>query len=210
MSRKLRLAAFLVALVALGGGGWLWWSSQAVHSAGSLRDGLVSSVTVGGPFALTNGVGKTVTPADFAGRHMLVYFGYTFCPDVCPTELGNIAVALDMLDEEDAERVTPIFITIDPERDTPEIVADYVQLFHERLVGLTGTRDQIDQVAQQYRIFFRKVEDPEHTYYLMDHSSFVYLMDDNGELVSMFAYGTEPESLAAAIRSSVRAPQSGV
>ena len=200
MRRKLGIAAVAVVLLSLAGGGWLWWSAQP----GLGGTGFVSSVTVGGPFTLQNSAGETVTDADFAGRHMLVYFGYTFCPDVCPTELGNISVALNMLKDEDADRITPVFITIDPERDTPELLGDYVALFHQRLVGLTGTREQIDKIAQQYWIFFRKVEDPDYTYYLMDHSSFVYLMDDDGKLVSMFAYGTEPEALAATIRASVR------
>lgn len=209
MRRKLGIAAAAAILLGVIGGSWLWWAPQAGKGGPGLRSGLVSSVTIGGPFTLQNGAGETVTDADFAGRHMLIYFGYTFCPDVCPTELGNIAVALNMLDDKDADQVAPVFITIDPERDTPELMADYVALFHERLVGLTGTRGQIDKVAQQYRIFFRKVEDPDYTYYLMDHSSFVYLMDDQGGLVSMFAYGTEPENLADTIRASVRGEQPG-
>ncbi len=207
MRRRFDIAAGLVLLAVLGVGGWLYWSAQA---GDGLRQGLVSSVSVGGPFTLQDTAGETVTEADFRGRHMLIYFGYTFCPDVCPTELGNISVALNMLEPEVAEQVTPMFITIDPERDTPDILAEYVPLFHENLVGLTGTREQIDQVAQQYRIFFRRVEDPDYTYYLMDHSSFVYLMDESGELVSMFAYGTEPESLAETIGASVRGEQPGV
>ena len=209
MRRKLAILVGLCLVAVAGVAGWLLWP-VAARDGGGLRQGLVSTVSVGGPFTLTNTAGETVTEADFAGRHMLIYFGYTFCPDVCPTELGNITVALNMLDPAVADQVTPVFITIDPERDTPDILAEYVPLFHEDLIGLTGSREQIDRVAQQYRIFFRKVEDPDYTYYLMDHSSFVYLMDETGELVSMFAYGTEPESLAETINASVLGDQPGV
>ena len=146
--------------------------------------------------------GRAVTDESFRGRYLLIYFGYTFCPDVCPTELANIAVAIDELGDDGAQ-LEPVFISIDPERDTPEVIAEYVPLFHERLVGLTGSADQIEEVAKNYRVFYKQVVDESYTYYLMDHSSFTYLMGPDGEFVAMFRYGTPPEEMAEAIRQAM-------
>jgi protein SCO1/2 len=165
--------------------------------------GVIANVQIGGPFTLTDHTGRQVTERDYLGNFTLVFFGYTFCPDVCPTVLGDIALALDELGD-DAVAVTPLMITIDPERDTPDKLAEYVPLFHERLIGLTGTTEQIDQVAKAYRIFFRRVEDPNYTYYLMDHTSFVYLLNPEGEVASLFRYGTPPEEMAKLIRQQLR------
>lgn len=165
--------------------------------------GIIANVEIGGPFTLTDHTGREVTERDYLGNFTLVFFGYTFCPDVCPTELGDIALALDELGD-DARAITPLMITIDPERDTPAILAEYVPLFHERLIGLTGTVEQIKQVANAYRIFYRRVEDPNYTFYLMDHTSFIYLLDREGKMASLFRYGTSPEEMAAIIRQHVR------
>ncbi len=203
MWRRIRLIlTAAIAVVALIGGYGLWQVRNNADRAGATTSGLVTNVSIGGPFALTDHTGRAVTDEDFRGRLMLVYFGYTFCPDVCPTELGEVALALDELGD-DRDAVTPVLITIDPERDTAELLAEYVPLFHESMVGLTGSADAIQQVAQSYRVFYRKVEDPEYTYYLMDHTSFVYLMGRDGEFLSMFAYGTAPEEMAEAIRSQI-------
>ncbi len=165
--------------------------------------GIVAGVAIGGPFTLTDHTGRQVTERDYLGNFALVFFGYTFCPDVCPTELGDIALALDELGDRSAA-VTPLMITIDPERDTPAILAEYVTLFHERLIGLTGTVEQIKQVADAYRIIYRRFEDPNYTFYLMDHTSFIYLLDPDGKVVSLFRYGTAPEEMAAIIRQHMR------
>lgn len=165
--------------------------------------GIVANVPIGGPFTLTDHTGRQVTERDYLGNFALVFFGYTFCPDVCPTELGDIALALDELGDRSAA-VTPLMITIDPERDTPAILAEYVTLFHERLIGLTGSVEQIKQVADAYRIFYRRFEDPNYTFYLMDHTSFIYLLDPDGKVVSLFRYGTAPEEMAAIIRQHMR------
>ena len=141
-----------------------------------------------------------MTDQDFRGRYMLVYFGYTFCPDVCPTELQTIATALDLLGPA-ASRVVPLFITIDPERDTPEILANYTHQFDARLIGLTGTPDQVAAAARAYRIYYAKVTPRNGSTYLMDHSSFLYLMGPKGDLVSLFRQGTSPQELADALRA---------
>jgi protein SCO1/2 len=172
-----------------------------VPSAGGVQ--LPGGMTLGGPFRLTDHTGRTVTEAEFSGRFMLVYFGFTYCPDVCPTELGTIAAALDSL-EEAGERVTPVLITVDPERDTPEALADYVARFHPRMVGLTGTPEQVAAAARAYRVFYAKVQRPEMSQYLMDHSSFIYLVGPDGRVRSLFRPETSPEAIAQVVRGQLR------
>jgi len=154
-------------------------------------------VRIGGPFHLIDQHGAAVTDTDYRGRWMLVYFGYTFCPDVCPTELETIAAALGKLGPA-AAKVAPLFITVDPARDTPEVLARYVKLFDDRIVGLTGTPDEIAAVAREYRVYYAKVT-PDHSPYVLDHSSFVYLMDPNGRLAALFDPSTSAERMAAGI-----------
>ena len=155
--------------------------------------------SVGGPFTLVNHLGETVTEQDFRGRYMLLYFGFTFCPDVCPTELGVMAAAVKALGE-DGERVTPVLITIDPERDTPDVMARYVALFHPRLVGLTGTPEQVDAAAKAWHVYYAKVEDESVSEdYTMDHSSIVFLMGPEGEYLKLFRPQTPPDEMAREI-----------
>ncbi|GGJ29754.1 SCO family protein [Neoroseomonas lacus] len=165
---------------------------------------IAQGVSLGGPFTLVDQTGKTVTERDFAGRPLLIYFGFTYCPDVCPTELGTIAAALDTMGPA-GEQVTPIFITIDPERDTPEAMADYVSRFHSRLVGLTGTPEQVAQAARAYRVYYAKVQPRDSTAYLMDHSSFIYFVGSDGRVRNLFRPDTTPEAIAAAVRAQLRA-----
>jgi protein SCO1/2 len=158
---------------------------------------------IGGKFALTNQDGKRVTDADFHGKWMLVAFGYTSCPDVCPAELGAMANAMDQLGAK-AEQVTPVFITIDPERDTVAQVSEYVKNFHARFVGLTGTPDEIKQAARAYRVYYAKAEAKDSAMgYLMDHSAFIYLMNPDGEYATHFSYGTPPEKIASTIEKAM-------
>ena len=181
--------------------GALLGQEGAAPSAGGVQ--LPQGMVLGGPFQLVDQTGRSVTEADFAGRFMLVYFGFTYCPDVCPTELGTMVAALDELGDI-ASRVTPIFITVDPERDTPEAMADYVSRFDPRLVGLTGTPEQIAAAARAYRVFYSKVQRPEMTEYLVDHSSFIYLVGPDGRVRSLFRPQTSPEAMAQAIRAQLR------
>lgn len=165
---------------------------------------IAQGVSLGGPFTLVDQTGKTVTERDFAGRPLLIYFGFTYCPDVCPTELGTIAAALDSMGPA-GEQVTPIFITVDPERDTPEAMADYVSRFHPRLVGLTGTPEQVAQAARAYRVYYAKVQPRDSTAYLMDHSSFIYFVGSDGRVRNLFRPETTPEAIAAAVSAQLRA-----
>lgn len=156
---------------------------------------------IGGPFVLVDHDGRTVTDADFHGRLLLIYFGYTFCPDVCPTSLTAIGDALALLGP-DAEKVVPILITVDPERDTPAHLKEYVAFFHPRMVALTGSVDQITAVSRAFRVYFAKVRDstsaPDD--YLMDHTAITYLMGRDGKFLAHFSHGTEPEAIAKRIR----------
>jgi protein SCO1/2 len=158
---------------------------------------------IGGPFTLTNQDGKRMTEQDFRGKYMLVAFGYTSCPDVCPAELQTMANAMDTLGDK-ADRVNPVFITVDPERDTAEQMRSYVKNFSPRFVGLTGTPDEIKQAARAYRVFYAKSEDKSSALgYLMDHSAFIYLMSPQGEYVTHFAYGVPPDKIAATIEKAM-------
>lgn len=188
--------AFLRQVAALTGG------DMPAPSAGGVQ--LAQGVSLGGPFTLVDQAGRTVTERDFAGRMLLVYFGFTYCPDVCPTELGTIASALDAMGPA-GERVTPVFISIDPERDTPAAMADYVSRFHPRLVGLTGSAEQVAQAARAYRVYYAKARQRDTTEYTMDHSSFIYLVGPDGRVRSLFRPETTPEAIAAAVSAQLRA-----
>ncbi len=170
-------------------------------SAGGVQ--LPQGMSLGGPFRMQDQAGRTVTEADFAGRFMLVYFGFTYCPDVCPTELGTIAAAMDLLEGQE-ERVVPVFVTVDPERDTAEVMADYVARFHPRMVGLTGNAEQVSAMARAYRVYYAKVTRPEMSQYLMDHSSFIYLVGPDGRVRALFRPESAPEAIAQAVRGQLR------
>jgi protein SCO1/2 len=166
---------------------------------------LPPGMSLGGPFRLTDHTGREVTEADFAGRWLLVYFGFTWCPDVCPTELGIIADALDAMGPA-GEQVTPVLISIDPARDTPEKLADYVERFHPRMVGLTGTPEQVAEAARRFRVYYARVNRPDQGGdYTMDHSSFIYLVGPDARVRALFRAGTAPEAIAAATAGQIRA-----
>jgi protein SCO1/2 len=157
--------------------------------------GLSAAVKIGGPFTLTNHFGKNVSDTAYRGHYLYIYFGYGYCPDVCPTELANMAATIDALGSQ-ADKVQPLFITLDPERDTTEFLAEYVTQFHPQFIGLTGSLEKIAAVANSYRVFYRKAQDEDASEYLMDHSNFVYFMGDNGGFLTMFRGGTNPEAAA--------------
>jgi protein SCO1 len=152
---------------------------------------------VGGPFALTDNNGRRVTEKDFQGRHMLVFFGFTACPDICPASLQLISAVLDNLGPK-ADRIAPIFISVDPERDTPEKLAEYVKNFNPRFIGLTGTPEEIASVAKAYRVYYKKVPNTEVPGdYSMDHTSIMYLMGPDGEYVTHFTPTTSVDDMTA-------------
>lgn len=198
MTRRMQLVLIFAAAVAL--------TLAGVAATFLLRDAPLQQSSgkalVGGPFTLTSHTGERVSDSKFRGRYMLVAFGYTYCPDVCPAELQIMSAALDELGK-DAEEIQPIFITIDPERDTPAVLKDYMTNFHPRFVGLTGTPEEIAAAARAYRVYYAKAKDSGTTDYLMDHSSIIYLMGKDGEFLKHFPYGTDAKSLAYGIRTAI-------
>jgi protein SCO1/2 len=200
--RLLRLA--IGTLIGLGiAAGIVWWQISSLPT-GSSSGTQTGTALVGGPFSLTDQTGRPVTDADYRGRYLLIYFGFTFCPDVCPTELQVMSTALDQLGQQ-ADQVQPLFITVDPERDTPPQLAEYVAPFHPRMAGLTGTPEQIAAAARAYRVYYSKVPGKaDDGYYTMDHSSFVYLMGRDGRFLEAFAHGTTPDKMAQAIRNHLK------
>lgn len=165
---------------------------------------------VGGPFALINQDGVAVTEQDFAGKYMLIYFGYTWCPDVCPLALQFMDDALTRVETasgEKASQIQPVFITIDPERDTPDVIKSYVTSFHPDLVGLTGSQENIDAVAAAYKMYFRKTEPLDATNpmsYGLDHMNIFYLMGPDSAYVAHFMSPTSPKDVAASIASHLQ------
>lgn len=199
MLRIIRYTAVALSVLLLAGGGYMWWQKGRVDPAAivggmSVPPGLL----LGGPFTLVDQAGRTVSDHDFRGRLMLLFFGYTHCPDVCPTDLQVMAEVLDKLGPR-APRVAAIFVTVDPERDTPEVMKAYVDLFDPRLIGLTGSDQQVAAIAKAYRVYYAKATPPGASTYLMDHSSFMYLMGADGSLRALFRYGTPPEEILTAI-----------
>lgn len=193
-SRHMRMA--LASLLAVAAVGLIVW--MQARTAANMAP---APATVGGAFELVDHTGQTVTDATYRGRHLLIYFGYTYCPDVCPTELSVMAQALDRLGAA-ADRVQPLFISIDPLRDVPAHLADYVALFHPRLIGLTGSPAQATAAARAWRVYAAKAPGWEKlgNDYLMDHSSFTYWMDETGRFVAAFPAGTTPDAMAARMK----------
>ena len=202
LRNKQALIPYLLLFPALAGG-VRWHESNNVPGLG--RSVITGRADVGGPFQLIDHTGKPVTDADYRGRYMLIYFGFSFCPDVCPTTLAVMAQALDKLGSE-ARRVTPIMITIDPERDTPEVLADYMKAFGPSFVGLTGSVAAIKDVEKKYRVYaVKKPLDPAKPKagYGMDHSSVLYLMGPNGRLISFYDEAISPDQLAKELRQKI-------
>ena len=158
------------------------------HAKQPDRSPPLAGAKIGGPFALTDQNGRTVTDQDFAGKYRIMYFGYTFCPDVCPTDMQVVGTALAHLDKSDpalGSRVVPIFVTIDPARDTPAILKQFVAAFHPRMVGLTGSPAAIDKVAKEFAVYYAKGDASPSGGYLMQHSSQTYLMDPAGKPLAL-------------------------
>ena len=209
MSLKLRLLLISLlglTLVAGGLGVWLWTqppSSSAIVSSETRTSG---TALIGGPFTLTDHRGERRSEADFQGRYMLIFFGYTYCPDICPTTLTTVSQGLDILAESEAAKaaaVTPVFVSIDPARDTPSALADYMSHFHPAMVALTGSEEEVAVAAKAYRIFYQKVVQEDASDYLMDHSSIVYLMAPDGSYVSHFTHASTAEEIAEGLAKLV-------
>jgi protein SCO1/2 len=188
---------FLVAAVGLG-----WLQSQRQQPS-SVAD--TSPVPIGGAFTLVDENGQTVTDQTYRGKWLLVFFGFTHCPDVCPTALNDIALTLDQLGPL-AGSVQPLFVTVDPERDTPDIVKDYTDAFHPNIIGLTGTPAQIAETAKVYRVYYKKVAQGDT--YTMDHSGITYVMATDGKFAAHFSPRTPIDTMTAKLRGLINARKS--
>ena len=195
MTRIIAPIAALVAAVFLGG---VWWISQPSDDSAFAQCSATTIAQdgnqIGGPFELVNADGLTVTDTDVITEPSLIYFGYTFCPDVCPLDTARNAEAIDVLAERGMS-VTPVFITIDPERDTPELVGDFAYNLHEKMIGLTGSPEQVDAASKAYRTYY-KAHDKSDEFYLVDHSTFTYLVFPEIGFVEFFRRDTTAEVMA--------------
>ena len=182
----------IFAVLLIGSAGFLWLSSTGSNPGG-----------IGGPFTLQDGAGKTVTDRDFRGKYMLVYFGYTFCPDVCPTTLNAVADAMEKLGPA-AAQIRPLFVTIDPKRDSPAVVKQYAAAFGPMITGLTGTPEEIAQIAREYRVYYAEHRTgPGPDDYSMDHSSILYLMDPKGDFVAPIRADQSGDEIAANLKKLI-------
>jgi cytochrome oxidase Cu insertion factor (SCO1/SenC/PrrC family) len=186
------IAAFAIAALAL-----TQWPTKGPMGSGT--------ALIGGPFTMVNQKGETVTEKNFEGKYTIYFFGFTFCPDVCPTELQVLTAALKELGP-DAAKITPVFVSVDPERDSPKIIGEYVANFDPRFVGLTGTPEQLAVMARAFHIYYKKVANENDAQnYGMDHPSILYLMEPDGKFAKHFPYTTDAKKLALELKSVLEA-----
>ena len=196
------MAATAVA-VFLGASAWYVVANRSDDVFAECRQGQVAGGDIGGPFTLVDTSGKSVSDADVLTKPSLVYFGYTFCPDVCPLDMARNVEAVDKLEAQGID-VTPVFISIDPERDTPDALADYASNMHPKLVALTGSPEQVKVASQAYKTFYKKRETGDD-YYLMDHSTFTYLMLPGTGFVDFFRQEVTSDKMAESVACFVKA-----
>nr|WP_321458053.1 SCO family protein [uncultured Cohaesibacter sp.] len=200
LTRIISWALSLIMAIALGGLVFSWYGEEL--RVQKTQDGQ-TDVKIGGDFSLTDHTGKPVTYADFADRPLAIYFGYTFCPDVCPTTLSEMTLWVEELGE-DAPKLNFVFVTVDPERDTQEAMGDYVGAFFDQLIGLRGTREQTDSVIKAYKVYAKRVDDgSDDGDYVMDHTASVFLMKKGGDFSGTIAFGEEHDSAVKKLRNLI-------
>ncbi|HEY7657182.1 MAG TPA: SCO family protein [Burkholderiales bacterium] len=172
---------------------------EALRKAHLMEDVMFGRAAIGGPFSLTDHKGRRRALEEFRGKVVVLYFGYTFCPDICPTDLVAISKTVEALGPA-GERVQPLFVTLDPERDTVGHLAQYVPHFHPRLIGLSGTLAEVERVAGLYKVYFKKVPAREGPHYFLEHSAYIYLLDEEGRYYGTFPPATSPERLTSVVR----------
>lgn len=200
MTRLLAIFASLLVVAVLAGFAFLAVSSEPDDQFAQCRIGQVAGGTsqIGGPFTLVTETGAQVTEQDVIKEPTLIYFGYSFCPDVCPFDLSRNAMATDILLERN-KPITPVFISIDPNRDTPQVVGEFAENLHERMIGLTGTPQQVKAASQAYRTYY-KAQPADDEFYLVDHSTFSYLVLPEHGFVEFFRREIQPEQMADTIQ----------
>jgi len=195
MNRRkgLLAAAVMIGAIAVAAGATALWMGLA------LRPQVQSGATkIGGPFTLVDDTGAQVSEADLKGKPTVMYFGYTFCPEVCPTTLTDLAQWMQMIGQ-DADRLNYVFVTVDPERDTPKVMHDYVSAFDPRIRGLTGTSEQIAKVAKEYGVYYKRIPTSDGGY-VMDHSAVLYMMDPNVRFVGVIPYQEDTAKAVAKLK----------
>lgn len=203
IARAIMIFGFGLILMLGGAAAWIMLQPQSSGVQTTSR----GEALIGGPFELVDQFGQARSDADFLGDYMLIYFGYTYCPDICPASLAIMTQAIDQLEESDkdkAGRITPVFITVDPERDKVENIKQYAEHFHPDMVAMTGTPEQIASAAKAYRVYYAKAEDDSSSDYLMDHSSIFYLMGPDGKYVKHFTHNDDSNTIATALAELVQ------
>lgn len=191
------------ALAAALGLAWAGETPRREGAAKLMQELMSGKGPIGGDFVLTDARGRRVSLRDFRGKLVLLYFGFVSCPDVCPTDLHAIGQALRALGAE-ASRVQPIFVTLDPKRDTPAIIGEYAAAFHPRFVALTGSESEVRRVATAYKVFYEKVPIPGALGYTIDHAAFTFVIDGEGRYVGIYPPGTPSERMAALLREELK------
>jgi protein SCO1/2 len=204
MSRPVVLTSALAIAAILGGVAFFALQTRDVDQLAACRSTEISDNTIGGPFELVREDGVTVTETDVITKPTILYFGYTFCPDICPLDSMRNADAQRILNEQGYD-VQTAFITIDPERDTPEVVQDFTDLFHEDMIGLTGTPEQVKTASKAYKTYYKKQEDGDPEYYLVDHSTFTYLVMPDVGFTDFFKRNDSPEQMAERVSCFINA-----
>ncbi len=207
MNKRIGQVAFLCLLGFLFGTGAAWHTVNKEVGAGvsvaqiePAAGAALAGAAIGGSFTLIDHNGNSVTEEDYSASYKLVYFGFTFCPEICPTELQKMASVLNTLGQY-AEGIQPLFVSTDPERDTPDVMKSYVEMFHPRLVGLTGSLEQIKAVQDSYKVYAAKVEDPALSDYTMNHSSYMFLMTPDDKPLALFSVEDTPADVAQQIEA---------
>ena len=197
MNDPKKLSAIILCLIVVGLGFYLIPAGTDKFDKNAVAPDFVPQ------YSLINQDGEPVSEKTYADTYQLVYFGFTFCPEICPTELQKMTVALNELESSVLEKIQPIFITVDPVRDTPEVMKEYLKSFHPRFVGFTGTEDTVDVAIDGFKIYAAKVDDPSLSDYTINHSSYIYLIAPSGDLIALYKKEDSADDIAQGIRQAV-------
>lgn len=180
------------------------WLQEFLPNSPETSQANKGEVLIGGAFSLINQDNKAVTDKDFTGKYMLVYFGFTSCPMICPTDMSDITLALNSLDENQLAKIQPIFISVDPKRDTPEKIKEFISSFHPKFIGLTGTKEQVDTAEKAYKVYAKEIEEEGKEDYTMDHSAYTYLMGTDGKYLAHFGHEQTADEIAAGLKTHLK------